>query len=219
MLNERPDEFLSWRGRLAAPDALPDQGLDDKEVSWERLAERLREKPRRRIGYWIAAACLLLALIPATHFFRDRPARLAGHHPVPHPSALPLSSPRQTVPDQTASRRRPAATHFTAPASGSRLTPALLPVRLADPIPTTTDVSVAAPPAAMSPVAAPPSPKKQWRIVYLNEIDKGGGPAPSLMTRDPGFLHIGTASTGIGDWASGQNSPPGLKIELSSPTH
>ena len=52
MSNERPDDFLAWRGHLASPDALPEQGLDDKEVSWERLAERLREKPRPgRIGY------------------------------------------------------------------------------------------------------------------------------------------------------------------------
>src|SRR5580692_9902138 len=86
MSNEKTDEFLSWRRRLAPPDALPDQGLDDKEVSWERLAERLREKPRRRTGYWIAAACLLLALMPATHFFRDRPARGAGVARVSHHS-------------------------------------------------------------------------------------------------------------------------------------
>src|SRR5580704_13057453 len=76
MSNERADEFLSWRGRLSAPDALPEQGLEDKELSWQRLAERLQKQPRRRyITWWIAAACLIVAFfLPATHLFRGRPA-------------------------------------------------------------------------------------------------------------------------------------------------
>ncbi|HEV3324027.1 MAG TPA: hypothetical protein VG052_00430 [Puia sp.] len=254
MSNERADEFLSWRGRLAPPDALPDQGLDDKELSWERLAERLREKPRRRIGYWIVAACLLLALIPATHFFRDRPARIAARHTsVPRPSALPRSPRRQTATDQNASRRSPATTHFTVPASrppasrppvsrpaaDPRLTPAApavasLPDRQAsvtnailatspalgtEPIPATTVLSMAAPVPGMSPIALTPPPKKQWKIVYFNEINKSAGPAPGMITRDPGFIHFGTGSTDPGDWASLQNNYPVLKIELSSPSH
>jgi hypothetical protein len=82
MSNERTDEFLSWRGRLDNPDALPEQGLDNHEASWQRLAERLREKPRRRLtGYWVAAACLLLALIPTIRFFHPRPPATALRAP------------------------------------------------------------------------------------------------------------------------------------------
>jgi hypothetical protein len=78
MSNERTDEFLSWRGRLDQPDALPEQGLENHEASWQRLAERLREKPRRRLtGYWVAAACLLLALIPAVRFLHPRSPAIA----------------------------------------------------------------------------------------------------------------------------------------------
>src|ERR1700754_4104146 len=84
MSNERPDDFFSWRSRLGAPDALPEQGLDDRELAWEKLAERLREKPRRRMtGYWIAAACLLLVLIPAARLFQLRQKPVANLPPVP----------------------------------------------------------------------------------------------------------------------------------------
>ena len=124
MSNEKTDEFLSWRGRLDQPDALPEQGLDNHEASWQRLAERLREKPRRRVtGYWVAAACLLLALIPAVRLFHPRtrvialrPAArqrtlvqkitaqpLAVEHPVtPPPPAIPAGFPcRQPPPNKS----------------------------------------------------------------------------------------------------------------------
>ena len=83
MSNERTDEFLSWRGRLDQPDALPEQGLDNHEASWQRLAERLRETPRRLTGYWVAAACLLLALIPAIRLIHPRSPAVALRPPVP----------------------------------------------------------------------------------------------------------------------------------------
>ena len=72
MSNERIDEFLSWRGRLEDPDAEPGHGLDDREASWERLMDKFRAGPRRRRfrGLWVAAACVLLALVPLVHFYR-----------------------------------------------------------------------------------------------------------------------------------------------------
>jgi len=118
MSNERPDEFFSWRSRLDRPDALPEQGLADRNGSWEKLAGRLRkdrrhshpgqdnndarpagnprieaEAPRqvvgrRRIAYRLAAACLVLALIPAAFLF----------HPVPRPSNPAVTSSNSTAP-------------------------------------------------------------------------------------------------------------------------
>jgi hypothetical protein len=74
MSNERTDEFLKWRGLLDQPDARPDQVLDDREATWQKLADRLGEHRRNRLyGYRIAAACLLFALIiPAVRLFQDR---------------------------------------------------------------------------------------------------------------------------------------------------
>jgi hypothetical protein len=73
MSNERTDEFLKWRGLLDQPDARPDQVLDDREATWQKLADRLGERRRNRLsGYRIAAACLLFVLlIPAARLFQD----------------------------------------------------------------------------------------------------------------------------------------------------
>ncbi|HEY4061887.1 MAG TPA: hypothetical protein VGM30_08295 [Puia sp.] len=74
MSNEKADEFLSWRTKLTPPEALPEQGLDNPEAVWQQLYARLDKRPRRRFlyGYRLAAACLLLALIPAALLFRGR---------------------------------------------------------------------------------------------------------------------------------------------------
>ena len=45
MSDERPDEFFSWRSRLGPPDALPEQGLDNRDLTWEKLAHRLGKAP------------------------------------------------------------------------------------------------------------------------------------------------------------------------------
>jgi hypothetical protein len=75
MSRERTDEFLKWRGLIDQPDARPDRVLDDKEATWQKLAERLGERGRNRLsGYRVAVACLLFALliIPAARLFQDR---------------------------------------------------------------------------------------------------------------------------------------------------
>ena len=101
MSNERADEFLPWRGRLTPADALPEQGLEEKELTWQRLAERLQKKPRRRFAaWWIAAACFVLAFLPASHLFRTRPAhppRIALHPAARQPVA-PLRGSRRERP-------------------------------------------------------------------------------------------------------------------------
>jgi hypothetical protein len=84
MSNERTDEFLKWRALLDQPDAPPDQVLDDREATWQKLADRLGEHRRNRLyGYRIAAACLLFALIiPAVRLFQDRHSTAVNLRPV-----------------------------------------------------------------------------------------------------------------------------------------
>jgi hypothetical protein len=222
MSNERPDDFLSWRRTLSQPDALSEHGLEDKEISWEKLAERLREKPRRRwTGYWIAAACLLLALVPVAHLFRDHPRagsqrptamRPAAMRPTSLPPVAPPAAMRETaLPTLTARHitltRRPSVAALPRPA---RLfsTPPITP---AGPL----TAALADLPAAAPPQTPPVRIKKQLRIVNINEISKGANPAPATARREPGFLRIGTT---IPD-ASGPSStddPALLKIKLSS---
>ena len=115
MSKERTDEFLQWRGLVDQPDDRPDQVLDDKEATWQKLAERLGERRRNRLsGYRIAAACLLFALIiPAARLFQDRHgvAGVPGRH-----------RPEQQLPPvATSAVRRPhAAPAATAKDGGGR---------------------------------------------------------------------------------------------------
>src|SRR5579859_4025896 len=100
MSNETPDEFAAWRTRLRQPDALPEQGLADKDAAWDKLFGRLSEKPRRRLyGYRIVAACILLSLIPAARLFQGRPAQ-----------GIPSTTPQRAVPIATTPATRPPAT-------------------------------------------------------------------------------------------------------------
>jgi hypothetical protein len=219
MSNERPDDFLSWRRTLSQPDALSEHGLEDRELSWEKLAERLRDKPRRRwTGYWIAAACLLLALVPAARLFRD-------HHPraeSPRPTALrstalrpatlrPVALPPVALPSAALHpAAHPATPH---PAAAPHSTP---PITAAGPLTAAlADLPAAAPPqTTLATAATPAKPKKQLRIVNINEISKGESPAPATARREPGFLRIGTT---IPDPPGPSSDDPALlKIKLSS---
>jgi hypothetical protein len=238
MSKEKPDEFLSWRGRLNRPEALPEQGVEDRELSWEKLAERLREKPgRRRTAYWIAAACLLLALVPVAHLFHDRRTPLALHSPV-RPQARPekVAAASAAAP---ASRATPAPDKVLASRTGIQTVPgrtryfhraaAAVPpplARLEDRRPSIAGPSITEPviQAAADTVnrliAQRPVPKKPVRIVSLNEINKEGS-TPAMSTGRTGFLHIGQGILGKGlspDPASRQDQDKDylLKINLSS---
>jgi len=91
MSRETPDEPAGaeqhwrrlWQKILREPDALPGQGLADKDAAWEKLSGRLNAKPRWRLritgwfgdpfsGLRIAAACILVVLIPVSRLFHDR---------------------------------------------------------------------------------------------------------------------------------------------------
>src|SRR5258705_1506391 len=65
MSNENYNNTGDWRSRLEALDNLPGEPLIDKNASWEKLHDRLREKKgnKKIIWYWSAAACLLLVLM------------------------------------------------------------------------------------------------------------------------------------------------------------
>jgi len=76
MDKERPNEQTWLSSRLEEPGALPGLGLTDKEATWDKLYERLSERPRRRnlTWLWAAAACILLALIPAAVLLKEKRA-------------------------------------------------------------------------------------------------------------------------------------------------
>ncbi|MEP6948763.1 MAG: hypothetical protein ABI863_05800 [Ginsengibacter sp.] len=65
MSNENHNSTGNWRSELEALECLPGETGVDKNASWEKLHDRLREKKsgKKIIWYWSAAACLLLVLI------------------------------------------------------------------------------------------------------------------------------------------------------------
>jgi hypothetical protein len=243
MSNERPNEFLSWRGQLTPPDALPEQSLEDKELSWQRLAERLQKEPRRRgVAWWIAAACLILAFFfPATHLFRTRPThpnRIAHRPPAQrepvtaapsHPEVAPSaqSHPATSAPSTASDNHQPIShsnkgeiapiKNFpptntipatSAPSSNSNYGE----IAAIKPNSPTDTLLAAIPPPASQPSAPPP--RRQLRIIYLNELNKDPGPSVA-STRQPAFLHLGTAAA-TADWTASQQNIPIIKIEISS---
>jgi len=111
MSNERPNEFLPWRAKLTGVEATPGYGLDDTEQSWQRLAERLGKRPRRRgIVWWIAAACVIFVfLLPGT-IFRVRPV---VHH---HAQLLPPTQRQPVTRAQSGPQPTPLAGGATLPA-------------------------------------------------------------------------------------------------------
>lgn len=172
MDNERPSEYRSWRHRLEEPGALPGAGLTDKEAAWDKLYERLGETPRRKTlpWLWAAAACLLLALVPAAFFLREK--KVIPHpdtpemavqpgthgtqtHPAdqpqprtPNPDPMPVTQnnlPAPTTATATplhpARRERPAAIKQPALTPIVRQSPALAPIAMQSPAPGTAEHS------------------------------------------------------------------------------
>lgn len=241
MSNERTDDFLSWRSRLEDPEGIPGQALDDREATWERLMDKLRETPRRRFsGYRIAAACLLLALIPAFRLFQGRNGNPIGPHPVTSHRATPLSTPRiarqQPAPDKPGPQTvRPTPAPVTASGRPLRAksnrpgppTPSLdaaPPARPLDPAPPAA-LLAEAPPAAVPPaIPETPAPAlttttsntikhKEWKVVNIGEINSSLTPPHGTAANASRF--------GLGDPAINRNAgqapqePPGIKIKFS----
>ena len=272
MSNERPDEFLAWRGRLGQPDALPEQGLDDREATWERLNARLgsvlngERQPgrsvrpgedgldkegaigkgtRRRIyRYGIAAAFLLLALIPATRFFRGRPL---AKGPVPvairqqaradrgatpmtpviaeKVNPVPSSTPVAPIPVTTLREKRPAASWQRRVTGNVAVFQRRTPLAVQDLTPPAVAerqerLEAGAPADPGKRLAVIPSPaRKPLRVVSINEIDDPVAPGPVItFHRSPVPFRVSLnprASAMRMTTAVEEKEPPTLKIELN----
>ena len=234
MSNERTDEFLKWRGLLDQPDAQPDQVLDDREATWQKLAERLGEGRRSRLsGYRIAAACLLFALIiPATHLLRDHHSDagiLLPRQPVrqlPHGSATAVRQSHTPVAAGEA-----AASHATAavPAAISPGATAIAPG-------TTTTATPPAPPInrarslqhlpllakirlSPAPVMAPPPDSASQSPLARSSQGPLSGMTPVLRTKELKVVHQNEIRGGnTPSPAVGAASPGGLINSLFRPS-
>jgi len=123
MSRETPDEPLGaaeqhwrkhWQKTLREPDALPGQGLADKDAAWDKLFARLNARSRRSLrlpgglvsgfritggglgpfsAYRIAVACILVTLIPVSRLFHDRPGAVRPAAATEFRVTPPLRSP------------------------------------------------------------------------------------------------------------------------------
>jgi hypothetical protein len=233
MSKETPDELAGWRRLLREPDALPGQGLADKDAAWDKLFERLNAKPRRRrYGYRIVAAWLLISLIPAARQFQGRPTapkgmpvaekvrpaapvaqsrRPVATQPSPAPAALPRA--HRLVPAPVTARQAKTAAHPEPTASPD-------PISIAGPVASTVIAVESTPPAATH---LPGPPRKQWKVVDINELEPGHD-QPRRMVADRQFrpLRLGL---GIGNTGAPENTPSAgggdsrLKFNLTTQNH
>ncbi len=232
MSNERIDDFLSWRSRLEDPEGIPGQALDDREATWERLMDKLRETPRRRFsGYRIAAACLLLALIPAGSSHRLSPPidppRITRQQPAPdkpgpqavHPIPATVSASGRPLRAKTNRPGPPTPSPAPSPVPSPDAAP---PARPPAPAPPAPALLAEAPPAAALPETPAPAlttttskttKHKEWKVVNIGEINSSLTPPHGTAANAPRF--------GLGDPAINRNAgpapqePPGLKIKFS----
>ena len=220
MSDERPDEFFSWRSRLNPPDALPEQGLDNRDLTWEKLVPRLQPpgqtphslsipgQPRRWPPvYRIAAACILLLLIPAALLLQDRtthitqqPNTTTSPQPVPstqpHAEAFPIlqsgPTPKELARLQSINNKtRPAKTvvHKTIPQNQF--------AKPGDSLSSAPNINIVPDsPLLISGLPRSPDPtpsqntlkNNQLRIVHINELNNPTSPAPamtSIRSREP----------------------------------
>lgn len=238
MSNERPDEFAAWRRCLRQPDALPEQGLPDKDAAWDRLFDRLSETPRRRFqGSRIVAACILILLIPAARLFQRHPTPGGMHPATPQrvapiasapagrpPHAVPITRPKPALPLQRRQpgRSLPAATARTA--TSTHTPEGLVSPAPAFPVPSAMILARPAigPPPVTGYLQQPQRPaiKKEWKVVDLNEIDPGRQRTHGMAAnRQPANICIGV---GIGKAGSAATTTPPpeedtrLKINLAT---
>lgn len=251
MSRETPDEPVGaeqhWRRLLREPDALPGQGLADKDAAWDTLFERLNAKPRRRFaGFGVAVACLLIALMPVSRLFHDGPE---NGRPRPDRPGSHLTAGGKGLP--AAEKIRPAAPPRTAPAPSTAvkpITPApvaaatarrapkkpqlpkISPVSNqtvpAGPIPAA--IAAPAPPAIILAESTPPpahpskpAAKKQWKIVDINELEPRNTRPQMVADRQPGLvrLGLGPGNSFIPEDPPARGEDTRLKINLRTQNH
>jgi hypothetical protein len=183
MLHEKPDEIYHWKNELAGLEQLPGEEGVDKNRLWEKLHDRLREKPaRKKAGwYWMAAACLLLAVALPVVLHHKHPDGMAKNKPrhirevrstnlpaitsaiVPPISQAPAHKGQANKPLKKALPH--VSGHTIAPVAEAE--PPILPV----PPPAHTESSNLAAFTDTPRLVATVPAKKKLRVVHINELD------------------------------------------------
>ncbi len=173
---------LNWKNKLEDTDCLPGETLQDKTATWEKLHARLGEKPRRKriVWYW-AAACLLLAmLIPLMLVYKNQSNPVINNlvkNEITKPQlkeTLPVKKDAVAVVQTTSPEKK--STIKNEPENRSNNTiadTANIVTVTTDNNQNTTNEIISSGPAEDSSVVMPVAitqPKKKLKVVHINEL-------------------------------------------------
>jgi hypothetical protein len=193
MSNETNSEHHHWQERLDQLNSLPGEIWTDKETSWERLYDRLKNKPARRENplYWKAAASVLLILGISLLIVREKQPHAAqtGRLPLPGTvSKVPIQTPIHTSPAIVISKD-PGTVSPSFPVRRATIREAGSLAKNDQHDSATVPYSVSPPDTpAIAAIAVLPPPKK-IRVVSINELDRPSGEGePKEDNREAGNM-------------------------------
>lgn len=225
MPDEKANKSFYWKDKLDRLDFIPGEPPVDKEAGWQQLQDRLQKRPRKKkkIAYWIAAACLLGVMLLTKLQLMQPEENLVKRdtHPAPRTSLkhLPVTGNQKFL----ATLKQTAKKNIHPPESKNKLYPVVIKAATTSgPVPLPDTVKEILPETISyqlvdTVLLITAAPKKKLRVVHINEVNRpeddtqlaSNDPAPSStkLSREnslPNFSVSRNASDNI------------IKIKISS---
>lgn len=216
----------SLRSKFEDLDCLPGEGLQNKNVAWNTLHDRLREKPQRikPLWYWAAAAFIIACLLPfiitnknpegiakESAGEKTQPQQIKTDTDKPAEMPILIAAPAATEEKKTIIVKANNGTGIKDFGKDDKAVTIIIPEQTIPQQPEAIQsVIVENPP----PVIAAASAKKKLRVVSINELDapqQESVTASSLpsATATKKFYNISTATAPVQEYAGV------LKIKIS----
>ena len=189
MLNENLNNG-SWKNKLEDVEHLSDATLQDKNAAWEKLHSRLHQKPRRTraVWYWVAAACLLTAIIVPVLTANKKHAEIVTNNTVPASANKATAQQQLPVKENVATvapaddNNKTVTIQTDQPVNHKKINPGIAPVKSViastefteqNDIPLTPTISILpvqtpVPETTITAVAV--REKKKLKVVHINEL-------------------------------------------------
>ena len=194
MPDEKAGNPFYWKDKLDGLDFLPGEAPVDKEAGWQQLQDRLQKRPRKKkkIAYWIAAACLVgVMLLTKLRLMQPEETLVKRNtHPAPQTAPrLPATGNQEAL----AALKQTVKNNIHLPESKNKLYPVVIkaattsgPVPLPDTVKEILPETIPYQPADTV-LLITAAPKKKLRVVHINEVNRpeddtqlaSNDPAPS----------------------------------------
>lgn len=176
----------SWRYRLDKIESLPGETMPAKKIVWEKLHERLKERPSSKKNYWYRAAAILLLMISMPWILNKEKQKINNQSAIQQTPVVSVNS-KNTRPDNLTFNKKETGIQVTEQneihsisteiknkprqlmgiATGK--TPDLMTVRI-----TTSPVPVIhitnSLPDSIIAISNIPTPLKKLRVIHINEL-------------------------------------------------